>query len=177
MSRADASRVVTITLGDEVEDWPAVSSGITLAMAHASAVRSRIIREVATIAAHVDELAQEMQGLGMDSREALASAALTAGWHWWGIDDKDVHSTDDHDRDSNDATDCLSAIMAMTLRDPGGAGTTLAKALTNKEETVMDLYGVRYDGMEGLLIGYGHRGLNGGLRGTPWEKADLRSLP
>ena len=118
MSRADVSRVVTINLGEEVEDWPAVEGAILKAMAQADGVRSRIIRDAATIAARVEELAREMQSLGMDSREALASAALTAGWQWWGIDTRDVYSIDDHDRDKNDAVECLMAIMSLTLRDP-----------------------------------------------------------
>ena len=64
----------------------------------------------------------------MDSREALASAALTAGWHWWSVDYLDVYSTDDHDRDRTDATDCLKSIMSINIRD---LGKTLAKALTS----------------------------------------------
>ena len=176
MSRADASRVVTINLGDEVEDWPAVEASIIRAMAQASGVRSRIIRDTAIIAAQVQALSRDMQILGMDSREALSSAALTAGWHWWGIDTSDVNSTDDHDRDGNDAVDCLTTIMSLTLRHPGVAGKTLAKAISDEEATVADLYGVRHDGLEGLMVGYRHRGLSGGLRGTPWEKADLRSI-
>ena len=90
MSRADASRVVTINLGDEVEDWPAVDEAITGAMAQAAGVRSRIIRDAAMIAAKVKSKSRELQSLGMDSREALASGALTACWQWWGIDDMDV---------------------------------------------------------------------------------------
>ena len=177
MSRPDASRVVNVTLGPEVEDWPAVESLILGAMAHAAGVRSRIIRDAAMIAAQVKEKAREMQSLGMDSREALASAALTVCFHWWGIDPEklDVDSTDDHDRDRHDAADCLEAITSMTLRDPGGPGKTLAKALMKDATTVADLYGVRYDGLEGLMIQYGRRGLKGGLKGTPWEKANLRS--
>ena len=174
MSRADASRVVTINLGDEVEDWPAVEEAITGAMAMAAGVRSRIIRDAAIIAAQVKATAKEMQGLGMDSREALASAALTAGWHWWGIDKTDVHSTDDHNRDMDDATECLASIMEITVRNPGGMGKSLAKSLTFEAEAVEDLFGVRYDGLEGLVVAYGNRGLKDGLRGTRWEKADLR---
>ena len=181
MSRADASRMVPINLGDEVENWHAVRDSITSAMGAASGVRSSIIREAAAIAAKVDEQAQEMQGLGMDSREALASAALTAGWHWWGIETKDkrtdVYSTDAyHDRDRTDAEDCLRSIMEMTIRDPGGAGKTLAKALTKDPGAIADLFAIRYDGLAGLMVRYGHRGLKDGLRGTAWEKADLRSM-
>ena len=176
MSRADASRVVTINLGDEVEDWPAVRDIITASMAQAAGVRSRIIRETAAIAGRVSAEAWDMQTGGMDSREALASAALTVGWQWWGIDKSDVYSSEEHDRDRQDAADCLMAIMSLTLRDPGGAGKTLAKALTKEGPTVADLFGIRYDGLGGLMVQYGRRGLKEGLKGTPWEKADLRSI-
>ena len=176
MSRADSSRVVNVSLGAEVEDWPAVEKAISGAMAHAAGVRSRIIRDAPMIAAQVAGLAREMQGLGMDSREALASAALTAGFHWWGIEETDVHSTDDHDRDRHDAADCLTAIMGIKLPYPGGTGKTLAKALSADAAAVADLYGVRYDGLKGLMVQYGRRGaLSDGLKGTPWEKAELRS--
>ena len=178
MSRADASRMVTVNLGDEVEDWPAVEKAIKAAMKQAAGVRSRIIRDAAMIAEQVKEKAREMQGLGMDSREALASAALTAGFHWWGIDQDrtDVHSSDDHDRDRSDATDCLRAIMEIKFSNPGGISKTLAKALTTPDaKAVVDLYGVRYDGLEGLVVAYGRRELIASLRGTPWEKAELLS--
>ena len=173
MSRADASRVVNVSLGPEVEDWPAVEAAILGAMAHAAGVRARIIREAPAIVDHAQALAREMQKRGMDSREALASAALTAGWHWWNVDYMDVHSTDDHDRDRTDATDCLKSIMSLNVRD---LGKTLAKALTSGDAAIIaDLYAVRYDGMYGLQVRYGHPGLREALRGTPWEKADLRS--
>lgn len=176
LGRADSSRMVNITLGDAVQDWPAVEGKIIRSMALAPGVRSRIIRETGAIVARVKEKTHEFQGLGMGSREALASAALTVGWQWWGVDEEDVYSTDDHDRNQNDAEDCLAAIMSVIVRDPGGAGKTLGKAISSDPATVKDLYGIRYDGLEGLMVGYGHRGLKDGLRGTPWEKADLRSV-
>ena len=176
MSRADASRVVNITLGPEVEDWPAVERAIRGAMSHAAGVRSRIIRETASIVEQAGKVTTALQGGGMDSREALASAALTAGWQWWGIDPGDVASTDDHVRGRTDAADCLTALMSLPIREPGRAGKTLAKALTDDADTLADLYAVRYDGMEGMMVRYGHRGLKDALRGTPWERADLRSV-
>ena len=175
MSRADASRVVNVSLGQEVEDWPAVEAAILGAMAHAPGVRARIIREAPAIVDHAKAIAREMQGSGMDSREALASGALTAGWHWWNVDYLDVHSSDDHDRDRTDATDCLKSIMSLSIRDASGAGKTLAKALTSDAAIVADLFGVRYDGADGLQVMYGHPGLKVALRGTPWEKAELKS--
>ena len=175
MSPADASRMVVISLGDEVEDWAAVEKAIPLAMASASGTRSRIIRDTKTIVEKVKVVSRSLQVSGMDSREALASGALTVGWQWWGIDDKAVYSTDlDQDRDRTDATDCLTSIMEIILHTPGGMGMTLAKALTSEAETVADLYGVRYNRIEGLVVAYGHSGLKGGLRGTRWEKANLK---
>ena len=175
MSRADASRVVNVSLGREVEDWPAVEAGIISAMAHAAGVRARIIREAPTIVGEVQGMAREMQRSGMDSREALASAALTVGWQWWGLNSLKVSSTEGHDQDRTDAMDCLRSIMSLTIRDPGGAGKTLAKALTSNAVAIADLYGMQCDATGGVEIGYGHRGLKDALRGTPWEKADLRS--
>ena len=176
MSRADASRMVNVTLGDEVDDWNAVQGAILGAMAPAAAVRSRIIRDTPDIVAQAKAVTMEMQGRGMDSREALASAALTAGWQWWGIDPGDVASTDEHVRGRTDAADCLTALMSLPIRDPGRSAKTLAKALTDDADSLADLYAVRYDGIGGLMVRYGHRGLKEALRGTPWEKADLRSV-
>ena len=176
MSRADASRVVNVTLGAEVDDWPAVQGAILGAMGHAAGVRSRIIRDVAAIVAQAKAVAIEMQGRGMDSREALASAALTAGWQWWGIDPGDVASTDEHVRGRTDAADCLTTLMSLPIRDPGHSTKTLAKALIDDAASLADLYAVRYDGGGGLMVRFGHRGLKEALRGTPWEKADLRSV-
>ena len=178
MSRANASRVVNVSLGHEVEDWPAVEAAILGAMAHAPGVRARIIREAPAIVDQAKAIGiREMQGSGMDSREALASAALTAGWQWWNVDYDNVYSTDEqHDRDRTDATDCLKSIMSLSIRDASGAGKTLAKALTSGDAAIVaDLFGVRYDGADGLQVMYGHPGLKGGLRGTPWEKAELKS--
>ena len=175
MSRPDASRVVTISLGEEVEDWLAVEKDINSAMENAARVRSRIIRETASIVERVGAKAQDFQGSGMDSREALASAALTAGWRWWGIDKTEVYSADaDHDRDRSDAADCLRTIMEMTIRDPGGAGKTLAKALTKDADSIEDLFAIKYEGMDGLVVRYGHRGLKDGLKDTPWGKVELQ---
>ena len=175
MSRANASRIVNISLGDRVEDWPAVKAAILGSMAHAAGVRSRIIRDTEAIVASVNTLAAEMEDGGMDAREAKTSAALTAGWHWWHVDYLDVQS-DGHGGDRTDASDCLAAIVSMTVRAPRVADKTLATALTSDATTVADLYGVRYEAGQGLLVGYGHRGLKEGLRGTSWEKADLRSI-
>ena len=176
MSRADSSRMVTLTLGKEVEDWLALQKDIRSAMAHAGGVRSRIIRDTAAIAEQVDSIAQDMQRRGMDSREALTSAALTAGWWWWGIDGFEVGGSEPHDRGRSDAVECLTSIMELKYRDASGAQQTFAKALTVNPGPVADLYGLRLEGGEGILVGYGHQGLIKELRGTRWERSDLRSM-
>ena len=175
LTRADASRIVNVRLGAAVGDWSAVQSAIASAMVHADGVRSRIIRDTPAIAAQVDAVAQQMQSKGLDTRESMASAALSVGWWWWGINGDEVGISDGDDRDRTDASDCLAAIMSITLRDPGGASKTLAQALLRDAGPIADLYGVRYDVPDGLHVGFGHPGLSGGLRGTRWEKANLRS--
>ena len=75
---------------ESVPDWPSVMRGILNATKHADGVRYKILRDAQTIVHTADKLAREMQELGMDSREAMASAALTAGWRWWGVDNKEV---------------------------------------------------------------------------------------
>ena len=63
---------------------PQVRLAIRNAMKHADSVRHRIIRRAGEIVTAADVLTDEMQDLGMDSREAMSSAALTAGWRFWG---------------------------------------------------------------------------------------------
>ena len=68
----------------------------------------------------------------------MASAALTEGWQWWGIGDGDKCRASTAPMQtmtvtSNDATDCLNAIMEMTVRDPGGAGKDSSSRRSTKD--------------------------------------------
>ena len=84
LAKADDSRLSPVGLGPPVDDWPQVRLAIRNAMRHADSVRHRIIRRAGEIVTAADTLTDEMQDLGMDSREAMSSAALTAGWRFWG---------------------------------------------------------------------------------------------
>ena len=162
-------------LGDAVDNWPAVRHAIRTAMKHADGVRTLIIRDAEPIAKHAETLSTELQDLGMDSREALATAALTAGWHWWGIDSKDVLAKDKDDLNRTDATDLLSAILEMPVRTPGGPGKSVARGLLDDHAAIADIYGLLYD-ERGLLIHYNHTGLVDGLSRTQWGRANLRGI-
>ena len=59
-------------------------------------------------------LTDEMQDLGMDSREAMSSAALTAGWRFWGVDDREVHAQPE--------TSSRSDAIRCATGNPGVAG-------------------------------------------------------
>ena len=106
LTRPDASRLTPVRFGPPVDDWVGVSTSIQTAMEDADAVRYRILRRAPEIVAQADRLIGTYQELGMESREAMSSGALTAGWHFWGIDEKDLYAnTEQHD--TTDAADAL----------------------------------------------------------------------
>ena len=115
LAKADDSRLSPVGLGPPVDDWPQVRLAIRNAMKHADSVRHRIIRRAGEIVTAADTLTDEMQDLGMDSREAMSSAALTAGWRFWGVDDREVHAQPETSSRS-DASGCVAG-------NPGVAGT------------------------------------------------------
>ena len=175
LSKADATRQTEVRLGDEVADWASVRNAIKGAMAHADAVRSRIIRDTPKIVYAVRELGESLQSAGVDSREALAQAALTAGWRWWGLDDQDVTARDEEERERADASDLLFAILSLPVRDPSGPGRTVSAALGINPTAMADLYGLQRDG-RGMLVQYGNNGLIRELSRTPWANANLRGV-
>ena len=179
--KADASRWVVVTLGDEVENWPAVQGGIKAAMLHADAIRNRIIQRAPEIVAAAAAKAEEYQALGMDSRQALMSAALTAGWAAWGVDAKDVYSWDDEDNTPPDAAACLRDILALEFRLDGSAMRTVHWVLANgsdeDQKQVTSRLGIRFgtfEDIEGLAIKSINPGLRDALSGTQWGRVDLR---
>ena len=130
MPRADATRMSVVQLGDEVKDWPAVKHGIQTAIENADAARYRIIRRTADIVAEAAQVSDEQQRLGRDSREAMLSGALTAGWRAWGLDRKEVDSTRTDPRDEvPDAVRLLFDITNLPFRLDGGTEITLLEAL------------------------------------------------
>ena len=184
LQEADASRMTSIVLGDPVQNWLRVQADILAALKHADAVRNRIIRRAPEIVLAAKMRASVFQELGMDSREALASAALTAGWHAWGLDDKDVYSQPKGEEDEDDAPDsvaCLRDILGLTHRSEGGHERTVHELLrtVGTEPIVCDLYGLKVteiDKSSVLVINPKSSNLASRLRRTRWENYNLRSL-
>ena len=181
MHRADASRMSVVRLGRAVEHWPTVQAGIREAMEHADAVRYRIIRRTPEIVQSAMMRATVFQELGMDSREAMASAALTAGWHAWGLDDKDVYA---HEADREETTDglrCLRDILALRYRLPSGHEVSVLEMLRDghSEAITKDQFGIkttRLGTVDVLAILPSHSGLRDRLSRTDWAKVNLRQL-
>ena len=178
LAKADATRITEVGLSTEsVPDWPAVMRGIQNATKHADAVRYKIIRDAPAIVRETDRLAGEMQHLGMDSREALASAAFTAGWRWWGVDQREVMAQPET-TERTDASDALLEILALRHTKPGGVSMSVAQMLLeyeNNDEALKDLYGVRRMGNE-IWLAESHPGLRQAMVRSKWANADLRKL-
>ena len=179
LGQADASRLTAVRLGSAVEDWPGVMQSIDDAMQHADAVRARIVHQAQSIVDEADKIAVEYQGLGMASREALATASLTAGWRAWGIDVQDVYSVDwGSEEGASDSLDLLQDILALRYRRDGD-DIALIQLIGKDSIAASQLYGVRQAGdaiRSGILVAYGHRGLIGALSRTPHSAVDLRSM-
>ena len=105
----------------------------------------------------------------------MASAALTAGWRFWGIDEREVWAQPDTSTHT-DASDALLEILAIRNRD-GAHEQSIAEMLTTESSRrlLADLFGVRLSD-EGLYIASKHRGLSGAMARTKWGNADLQKL-
>ena len=137
-------------------------------MKHADSVRHRIIRRAGEIVTAADTLTDEMQDLGMDSREAMSSAALTAGWRFWGVDDREVHAQPETSSRS-DASDALLEILALRERAGEPFERSVLQMLqdVNHRALLADLLGVRR-GAEGLIVAINHPGLANKMAKTKW---------
>ena len=175
LGRADDTRLSPVNFGPPVENWPSVRTAILSTMEYADGVRSRIIRRAGEIAAEIDRLSVEMQTLEMDSREAMASAAFTVGWRFWGVDDREVHSQPESSGQT-DASDVLLEILAVRHRRLTGEMSTAQMLMDTQDQHVLtDIMGIRTkDG--GLYIEAKHRGLSGALSRSKWASVDLRKL-
>ena len=178
LTRPDASRLTPVRFGPPVDDWVGVSTSIQTAMKNADAVRYRILRRAPEIVAQADRLIGTYQELGMESREAMSSGALTAGWHFWGIDEKDLYAnTEQHD--TTDAADALLEILAVRHRMEGGVERSVLWLVQGNDDKdvrmLADLYGVKKHG-NGLCIAIGHRGLGNAMSRTQWGNADIKQL-
>ena len=124
LARADDTRLSPVALGPPVEDWPKVRAQVQNAMQFADGARYRIIRRAPEIVAEANRLGDEMEDLGMDSREARASAAMTAGWRFWGIDEREVASQPEVSQET-DAASALLEMLSIRHRDVGGKEESL----------------------------------------------------
>ena len=160
---------------ESVPDWPSVMRGILNATKHADGVRYKILRDAQATVHTADKLAREMQERGVDSREAMASAALTAGWRWWGVDNHEVLSQPETS-ERTDASDALLEILSLR-HTAGGITVSVAEMLTNTlyEAALLDLFGMRRMGSE-IWIAEKHHGLRAAMSRSKWASADLRKL-
>ena len=186
LAKADASRLATIRLGDEVENWPAVKANIEGVVRElAPRIRSRIIIDVAKIVTSVKALIAEYEGLSMNARDAHISAALTAGWRFWTLDARDVHATDIEDEkdEAPDVVRCVRAILERSFRLDGGhersASWVLATEGDTAQKLLADRLGIRrypHKEIDSLCIWHTSIGLQAALRDTEWRRSDLRPL-
>ena len=175
LTRADASRLSTVRFGPSVADWPDVQKTILAAMVHADGVRARIIHKLDWVVSLADQLTKDLQGKGVDSREALISAALSAGWALWGIDDTIVAAGTGHGGQS-DAVDALMDVLALRVRDSGTERSVLGLLQAqNRDAIVADLFGVRR-AVGSILVLPKHRGLKRALDRSRWAGVDLSKL-
>ena len=181
LGSADTTRLSAVNLGPPVDDWSSVESRILDAVAgFGPSIRSRFIRHSARIIAHADRVAKELRATGADSRDAAASAALTAGWAEWGTAEALVPAGVAAGADRSDAAVALQTILELTTSIPGVGERTLWRLLTGSKDSAKlaaDTFGVkRYDTSDGLVLAYGHSQLIRRLRGTRWQHHDLKRL-
>ena len=178
LNRADASRLIPVRFGGKVEDWPAVQRDIRRNMGQASRVRARFVREAEAIADLAADVTERLQERGVDSREALASGALTAGWAAWGINTDDVLAYSDSNVQT-DAADLLFDLLALRERHQSGVDKSILELLSSMptawNKTIADLYGIRRH-EDGLLIDTANKGLKAKLVRTAWERVDLKQM-
>ena len=188
MHRADATRMSVVKLGEEVDDWSTTQRNIKTALLKADGARYRIIRRMPEIVAEAAQVSQLQQELGRDSREAMMSGALTAGWRAWGLDDRsEVDSQRKDPRDEiSDSVRLLVDVTNLPFRLDGGNEITLLEALQSNIDPrrVADTFGLKRsvgpdkaeDG--GLAIWAGHGKLSSELsrRSPRWLRTDLEQL-
>ena len=178
LSAADQSRVTPVRLGGPVADWPAVMAAIDTMVADlAPSILSRMIRRTAAIVEEADSVAMDLQEQGHDSRFALASASLTAGYRFWGLqDDVVVTAQDIQEREAATVTaaDLLADILSLRYRRGGDEITVLGLARKDDWQAA-EMYGLRVTDGD-ILIAPRHRGLIAALARTPHANIDIRSL-
>ncbi len=180
LNKADSTRLSRVRLGPRVVNWPKVQRAIRAAVHNADGIRAAIVQDAEWIADTAAKCADFFQAQGDDSRESLTAGALTAGWRWWGVDNREVRN--ETSSVATDASDALFDVLALRVRaHTGEQEQSLLKmiaeeAASSKHAAVAnDLYGVRVC-PEGLLVDPKHRGLLKAMERTVWGQVDLRYL-
>ena len=184
MRRAGATRMAAVQLGDAVDDWPAVERGIRKALVKADAARFRILKRTPQIVEEAARVAKDQQAHGRDSRAAMASGALTAGWRAWGLDRSDVDSERRDPRDDvPDGVRLLFELTNLPFRLDAGKESTVLEALQLNTDPrhLADVYGIKrsvgHDKSEdgGIAIWAGHGTLRSelGRRTDKWARTNL----
>lgn len=180
LSGADATRLSQVRFGPPVDDWEDVRDSILAAMQDAPEVRARVVRSASGIAEVARSVSKRLQAQGHDSREAMLSGALTAGWLFWGHDDEIVPAGTAATEHS-DAEAGLMELLALTLRVSGSNDRSLLSWLREDSvaarATTADLLGCKRLG-NAMLVAYGHQGLKRELRRqrSPLAGVDLGRL-
>ena len=181
MSAADSTRISLCNLGHAVSDWGAVSRGIETAMAQGGRIRSRLIRDTPAIVGKAKAITDRLivERAGSSNRQPLIEGALTAGWWWWsGGRDEAVVPSQSSRPEAHDATDALHEILAIGHRTTANYEASILQCLAKAGEAprIEDLYGIRLDEDDGILIATRHPGLTRQLRRSALGNTDLKRL-
>ena len=180
MGAADATRLALCTLGAAVDDWGKVAARIEAAAKAAPGILAAMIRDTPAIADRADAVARDLiTRNGVSSRDAMMSAALTAGWWWWSCRrDDSIVRAEAQRSEAQDAADALLEILSLRVRAGSGMEESALRCLTRLRdaERVADLLGMRLEPDGTLLIATGHQGLARAVRRTSLESVNLRRL-
>ena len=185
MEDADASRIAIVSLGEEVEDWPKVRDAIIDAMTKGPRILSRIIRETPKIVSMVDKIAYRLTDMeqSLSTREALITAALTAGNQWWcseydteNITPLETVYPNTTKAESPEEVEALITLLDLTFRDNiSGTDITISQGLKRRafDDTIAGIFGCKMDGLD-LIVAPSLPSLRQKLRGTNIEGKELR---
>ena len=186
MTKASASRFMTVNLGDEVADWSAVSDEIQRTLGYGDRLRARIIRDTKLISKRAADHLLETRRLPIDDREAKMIASIIAGFEWWSLGDAKSYDDmsmimlmNEQDTDVSDSSELIRDILAVPHNVGGGYAKTIRELVwsTFKDdyEMAVENYGIKlHEGR--LLIAHQHGGLKRLLSRTQWGETNLKSV-
>ena len=135
-------------------------------------IRSRIIQNMDLIVRNTAEMSRLFEERSLDSRQAMLTGALSAGWRVWGIDSNYVYPRESDFDIIDHGVMVLHEILNLRHRD-AGAETDLMTFMLERPKEAAQLYGVRIDRERDLVVACQHPGLSGGLRRTRLQNMDV----